>query len=195
VQEALSIGWRLGLAFIGANAIESLADALIWWLTCWLPNNYCPHASADVELGGALSMLREFLHDFLTFKYAQYVLMIFVPLITVIALSRHWMAALPRFMRWFSVGLSGCIVGIAFAVGSRGYASNWEEFVPIWQFTVSGAIGASLASALVWWAVRPRTWSNYAMQRSSQVVTPLAGNESGSQAIQPASGAPTARRR
>jgi hypothetical protein len=39
--------------------------------------------------------------------------------------------------------------------------------------------------------VRP----NYAMQRSSLVVTPLAGTASDSPRFSPASGAPTARRR
>ncbi len=38
-------------------------------------------------------------------------------------------------------------------------------------------------------------WPNYAMQRSSRVVTPLAGTASGTQRLWPASGAPTARRR
>jgi 4-amino-4-deoxy-L-arabinose transferase-like glycosyltransferase len=183
------------LAFIAVTAVASFTDSLIFWLTCWLPNYYCPHANTEVHLGGALSMLGEFLHDFLTFKYASYVLMVFAPLVAVIFAVRHLLESLPRQKRWFWLVVLGSVVGIAFEVGGRGYASNWEVFLPIWEFMTSGVISAVVASCLVWWAARPCTWSNYAMQRSSHVGTPLAGRGPDEDGLGSASGAPTTRRR
>jgi hypothetical protein len=67
-------------------------------------------------------------------------------------------------------------------------------YIPSVVHIVIDSIKFVLILMLVTWSAT-KLPSNYAMQRSARVVTPLAGTASGSQRFRSASGAPTARRR
>ena len=95
--------------------------------------------------------------------------------------------------------LSAAMAGLVTVAASfaptflNSFVRNLLDATSFAHMAVDGVKFVAILMLLTWLAGRPP--SNYAMQRSSRVGTPLAGTARGSEGFRSASGAPTARRR
>jgi hypothetical protein len=105
---------------------------------------------------------------------------------------------LARFARPHAL-LGAAITGLVTVVVSlapiflNGFVRNLLDATSLVHMGVDSVKFVAILVLLTWLA--GKLPSNYAMQRSSRVVTPLAGTASGVHIVDSASGAPTARRR